>query len=392
MSAQLAAVWINPYTIEKSRTGGVIARLLSLTTCELVAARMFAPSRELVEKQCRLIGIKGSPEARMVREHIRGYMREHWLTRDESGLKPRVLVLLFRGENAIAELREHVVGPISRDSILGETVRDTYGDYIKDQQGRVRYFEPAVFIIPEISEAEAYLRLWARYSDRDGGILSRCCCFPPSVTTETTLVMLKPGNFKGPSSVAGNVIDIISRTGLKIVGAKIIQMSVAQAEKFYQPVAEELPERMENRVLSPLKHALAETFDFEIPETDLMKMVNILKKLMGRAEFDRIIETMSGVDPRRARGAAARRAPGPEKCLALLYRGPNAISSIREVLGATDPTKARWATIRKMYAHSINENVAHASDSRENFEREIAILEIQRNDFKRIISEFYRKK
>ena len=42
---QLAYVMINPYTIYKSRTGGVIARLFTRTALDLVAARMFAPSR-----------------------------------------------------------------------------------------------------------------------------------------------------------------------------------------------------------------------------------------------------------------------------------------------------------------------------------------------------------
>ena len=43
MSSELAFVLINPYTIAKSRTGGVIGRFMSRTGLDLVAARMFAP-------------------------------------------------------------------------------------------------------------------------------------------------------------------------------------------------------------------------------------------------------------------------------------------------------------------------------------------------------------
>ena len=50
MAKELAFVLINPYTIAKSRTGGVIARYLARTDLDLVAARMFGPSKELVEK------------------------------------------------------------------------------------------------------------------------------------------------------------------------------------------------------------------------------------------------------------------------------------------------------------------------------------------------------
>ena len=47
---ELAYVLINPYTIRKSRTGGVIARYLSRTDLKLVAARMFGPSQALAEE------------------------------------------------------------------------------------------------------------------------------------------------------------------------------------------------------------------------------------------------------------------------------------------------------------------------------------------------------
>jgi len=100
---------------------------------------------------------------------------------------------------------------------------------------------------------------------------------------------------------------------------------------------------------------------------------------------------MTGIDPDMAKGIRAKSKPGPEKCLALIYQGDRAISRIRSVLGATDPNKAASATIRRMYAHSISNNVAHASDSRSNVAREIRIIRMEENNFKQIINGFYRK-
>ena len=46
---QLSYVIVTPYSMRKSRTGGIIARLISRTGLDLVAGRMFAPSQELVQ-------------------------------------------------------------------------------------------------------------------------------------------------------------------------------------------------------------------------------------------------------------------------------------------------------------------------------------------------------
>ena len=391
MSVELAAVWINPYTIEKSRTGGVIARLLSLCSGELVAARMFTPSRELVEKYCRLIPFKGDEESKMIREEVHSYLLNNWVSERGEKERPRVMMLLFKGENVVQLLRRQVVGHIHKESVSGETVRDTYGDYIKNARGEVTYFEPAVFIIPEASEAEATLKLWARYSERDGGILFHSCQYPPAVRPEITLVIMKPENFKGQSSLAGNVIDIISRTGLRIIGAKIVHMSVEQAREFYGPVARALPKRLKPRLVEQLKKALPDILDFSIPDPVYDNLADQLKDLKGRQEFNNIIRTMTGIDPDEVKGIQALRAPGKEKCLALIYQGDRAVSRIRGVLGATDPDKAEWATIRRIYAHSINNNVAHASDSSRNVTREMRILKMQDNDLKTIINRFYKK-
>jgi nucleoside-diphosphate kinase len=55
-----------------------------------------------------------------------------------------------------------------------------------------------------------------------------------------------------------------------------------------------------------------------------------------------------------------------------VLEGDNAIAKYREVMGATDPTKAAVGTIRKMHAKSIGENSVHGSDAPDTAVREIA--------------------
>jgi len=52
----------------------------------------------------------------------------------------------------------------------------------------------------------------------------------------------------------------------------------------------------------------------------------------------------------------------------------NAVSTLRQVMGATDPTKADAGTIRKEFGESIEQNAIHGSDSDENAKIEIAFL------------------
>ena len=52
--------------------------------------------------------------------------------------------------------------------------------------------------------------------------------------------------------------------------------------------------------------------------------------------------------------------------VAAILEKDNAVASFRELIGATDPTKAAPGTIRALYAKSIGENAVHGSDSDEN--------------------------
>ena len=55
-----------------------------------------------------------------------------------------------------------------------------------------------------------------------------------------------------------------------------------------------------------------------------------------------------------------------------VLEGENAIAKYRDIMGATDPSKAAAGTIRKVHAKSIGENSVHGSDSAENAAIEIS--------------------
>ena len=57
--------------------------------------------------------------------------------------------------------------------------------------------------------------------------------------------------------------------------------------------------------------------------------------------------------------------------IAIILDGENAIQKNRDLVGATDPKKAKDGTIRKLYGISIDKNSVHGSDSLENAKAEI---------------------
>src|ERR1043165_4105263 len=195
MAEQLAYVIITPYSLHKSRTGGILSRLLSRTGLDLAGARMFAPSAELVQKYSEATISANDPQDRRIQELIYHYILQNLSPDPKTGRRRRVMVLLFKGEDAVRKVRS-VVGNLGPDRRVGETIRDTYGDMIMDENGQVRYFEPAVLAAPTGDEATAKLKLWARYSDTDGGVLENVNVYPPGETPQRTLVLIKPDNFR----------------------------------------------------------------------------------------------------------------------------------------------------------------------------------------------------
>jgi nucleoside diphosphate kinase len=387
MPQPLAYVIITPYSLYKSRTGGILSRLITRTGLDLVDLRMFAPSQELVNEYADTLVSSRDNHDRQIQELLRDYVLKNLAPDPKTGRRRRVLALLFRGDDAVRKVRA-VVGNLSSDRRGGETIRDTYSDLIMDDDGKVRYFEPAVLAAPTDGEAERKLKIWARYSDTDGGILENVIAYQPNDTPERTLVLIKPDNFKFATGRPGNIIDFFSRAGLFIVGAKVLRMSTAQAMEFYGPVREFLRAKLKDGVSAKAKDILEKEFSFKISEADQKALGEILGPIQGDSQFDNIVRFMSGHAPGEIPQSEWSK-PGTEKCIALVYEGVGAVDKIRGVLGPTDPSKAPPGSIRREFGSTIMVNAAHASDSPANAQREFGIVKPGDNNFKRVIEEVY---
>jgi len=60
--------------------------------------------------------------------------------------------------------------------------------------------------------------------------------------------------------------------------------------------------------------------------------------------------------------------------VAMILEGENTIERVREIIGATDPDKAKAGTIRAKFGTNIQVNAVHASDSIESYKREAPIV------------------
>lgn len=136
---------------------------------------------------------------------------------------------------------------------------------------------------------------------------------------EQGLVLVKPDGLK--KSLTGDILSMLSKTELVIVGAKIVQVTRELAEEHYQHLKEE------------------KFFD------------EVIDYIMGKHHTKRV--------------------------LALVYHGPNACKKVREVVGATNPEQADSISIRGKYGRittkGIFENVVHASENAKDAEREIKL-------------------
>jgi len=383
MSKDLGYVLITPYTLRKSRTGGVLGRLLSTTGLDLVAARMFGPSKELVTRYAELI--RGSediwPE---IREILPEYIEREFAP-TEDGQVHRVLMLLFEGDNAIRKLRDAIGG--FEDSIeSADTIRGTYGDYIKTHEGLVTYFEPAVLTGPTKDFVRSTLSLWAEFSESDGGVLENVIRLADDKDVQKTLVIIKPDNFTFPSSRPGNIMDIFSRSGLRLIGAKLLRMSLSEALEFYGPVQPVLRDKLGGLAVDRACETLSREFGFEMPGSVRDALSRTLGPAFGDHQFFSIMNFMTGQWAPDIHGDEVL-AEGKVRCMTLVYAGENAVEKIRNILGPTDPSKAAPGSVRREFGTDIMVNAAHASDSPENALREIGIVNVQEDT----ISRWYQK-
>lgn len=124
------------------------------------------------------------------------------------------------------------------------------------------------------------------------------------MTTNRTLTMLKPDAVE--KGHVGAILDKITASGFRIVALKMTQMTVADAQRFYEVHKE-------------------------------------------RPFYDELVAFMTR---------------GP--IVAAVLEKENAVEDFRTLIGATNPQEAAEGTIRKMFATSIDENAVHGSDSDEN--------------------------
>lgn len=123
-----------------------------------------------------------------------------------------------------------------------------------------------------------------------------------------TLTIIKPDAFN--AGKGGQILAHLEKAGFKIIAARVMRLSEAQAQAFYS-VHRERP------FFSPLVRFMT-----------------------------------SG------------------KCMPIVLERSDAVAALRKAIGATDPAEAEAGTVRKLYAESKERNAIHASDSDENAERE----------------------
>lgn len=127
---------------------------------------------------------------------------------------------------------------------------------------------------------------------------------------QLTFSIIKPDAMK--RNIAPDINKVLQTNGLTIVAQKIIHMTKKQAEKFYEIHKE-------------------------------------------RPFFQELVEFMTSY-------------PVTVQVLS----GDSAVEAYRNIMGDTNPDKAKEGTIRKLFGLSIGENSVHGSDSIENAEKEIA--------------------
>jgi nucleoside-diphosphate kinase len=129
---------------------------------------------------------------------------------------------------------------------------------------------------------------------------------------EHTLGIVKPDAVA--TGKTGEILRRYEAAGFKIRAMKMVQLSKADAERFYAVHKE-------------------------------------------RPFYSSLTDFMSG---------------GP--CVPVCLEGENAVPRLRELMGATNPANAAEGTIRKDLAESIERNAVHGSDSPENAQIELAFF------------------
>lgn len=391
MKQTLSYVLVTPYTIAKSRIGGVLSRLLSQVDLQLVGAQIIAPDEKFAHDYAEILRRQNTGSNITL---LASYAEQNLAP--SGGRRHRTLLLLFRGENPCGKLvticghlhSEHRLNDI--ETLPGETIRDTYADLIlsPEDPGTVTYFEPAVITPRTQEEADEDMALFAAFLEGQENIVQNIRHEEPA-KIEQTLVIIKPDNWTQPSSKPGTIIDMFSRTGLRIIGIKVHCFSLAEALDFYGPVEQALQEKLAPVYGRKAREILEREMGLALDARAEAALTEQVGAVYAGDQFRRIIKYMSGMRPEDCPDGDMSK-PGAVMCLILYYEGENAIQKIRDVLGPTDPLKAPGGTVRREFGSNVMENTAHASDSPESVARERGIVHINENGLREIIVEHLR--
>jgi hypothetical protein len=175
---------------------------------------------------------------------------------------------------------------------------------------------------------------------------------------------------------------------LRIVAAQKFSMTVAQAEEFYGPVKEVLIENFSKIGGQRAADSLNTTFDIKLTEEAQGEINKVLAPHFADSQFESIVNFMTGYKPTECPESEKDRL-GREECFALVYEGPDAVKTIRGLLGTTDPSKAEEGSVRREFGSNIMVNAAHASDSPENAKRECRIIGVEADGISQWIDRYY---
>ncbi len=392
MAEELSYVMTTPYTLAKSRTGGILSRLFSRVDLELVAAQIFTPDQKTIDAYAESLARHTKADLPRGAKLLSTYVMKNMSPSD--GQPHRVALFLFKGENAVSQLMDHVgaIFPENRgiESLTGETIRDTYADLVRSRNGDIIYFEPAVLTPRSRESAEENLKIFTTFMKNQDNVVHNVAYANPE-TIQQTLVIIKPDNWRVRSTRPGSIIDMLSRTGLRIVGMKVYQMSTSNATDFYGGVMKTLETKVSPIVSEEAIALLEEKFLMKIDETSRKAISNSFGRSFCRHQLGSIVEFMSGRRPDDV-SEEERNKPGSVKSLILVYEGKNCINEIRKVLGPTDPSNAPGGTIRRDFGSNIMVNAVHASDSIESVEQEFEIVKIHENDLSNLVEQYYSAK
>ena len=390
MEQSLSYVLVTPYTIAKSRTGGVIARLLSRVDLELVGAQMIAMDEKIAGEYANFLRTRVDTANKKTSDLLAEYVEHNFAP--SGGRRHRTLLLLFRGLEPCRKL-VNLCGAIypenrSVEMLTGETIRDTYADLILNTKNpdEVTYFEPAVITPKTQQDADESMNLLANWLKNEPNLVENMF-YPNPEAIERTLVIIKPDNWRYSSAKPGSIMDMFSRTGLRIIGVKVHRMSVAEALQFYAPVKDALREKLGPVYGRKARDLLEHELKIALSPVAEQALIDYVGCEFAEDQFEQIVEFMSGHRPSTCPVEELNQ-PGSVKCMILIYEGEHATRKIRDVLGPTDPLKAPGGTVRREFGSNVMVNTAHASDSVESAQREMGILKIDHNTCREIIKSY----